>query len=159
MILTQELFLDTYGKYKNTVYSVIFNYVKNIDDATDLQQEVFIKLLNCSTNFEDEEHIKAWLIRVSSNISKNHLRSKRYISDSPLPDDIPCIEQGENYDLVKLVLALPEKYRIPTHLFYYENYSIKQIAEALEAPESTIKIRLKRGREKLKKSLQKEDWL
>lgn len=159
MKMTQELFLDTYEKYKNTVYSVIFNYVRNVDDTADLQQEVFIKLLNSDTEYEDDEHIKAWLIRVSANMSKNHLRSKKYISDTPLPEDIPYDQKEENIDLIKKVLELPEKYRIPIHLFYYEDYSIKQIASVLDISESTIKIRLKRGREKLKKSMWKEDWL
>ncbi len=159
MRMTQELFLETYDKYKNTVYSVIFNYVKNVDDTADLQQEVFIKLLNSETEYESNEHVKAWLIRVSANMSKNHLRSQKHISDAPFPEDVPFYDSLENDDLMKEVLKLPEKYRIPIHLFYYEDYSIKQISEVLETPEATIKIRLKRGREKLKKSLKKEDWL
>ncbi len=159
MKMTQDLFLEAYEKYKNTVYSVIFNYVKNVDDTADLQQEVFIKLFNSETEYESDEHIKAWLIRVSANMSKNHLRSKKHISDAPFPEDIPFYDNMESDDLVKEVLKLPEKYRIPIHLFYYEDYSIKQISEVLETPEATIKIHLKRGREKLKKSLKKEDWL
>lgn len=159
MKMTQDLFLEIYDKYKNTVYSVIFNYVKNVEDTADLQQEVFIKLFNNQTEYENDEHIKAWLIRVSANMSKNHLRNKKHVSDEPFPEDIPFYDKKENDDLVKEVLALPEKYRIPIHLFYYEDYSIKQISEVLETPEATVKVRLKRGREKLKKSLKKEDWL
>ncbi|MBE5943126.1 MAG: sigma-70 family RNA polymerase sigma factor [Lachnospiraceae bacterium] len=157
--MTQDLFLEIYDKYKNTVYSVIFNYVKNVEDTADLQQEVFIKLFNNQTEYENDEHIKAWLIRVSANMSKNHLRNKKHVSDEPFSEDIPFYDKKENDDLVKEVLALPEKYRIPIHLFYYEDYSIKQISEVLETPEATVKVRLKRGREKLKKSLKKEDWL
>ena len=119
MKMTQDLFLETYDKYKNTVYSVIFNYVKNVDDTADLQQEVFIKLFNSETEYESDEHIKAWLIRVSANMSKNHLRSKKHMSDAPFPEDIPFYDNQENDDLVKEVLSLPEKYRIPIHLFYY----------------------------------------
>jgi len=159
MKMTQDLFLEIYDKYKNTVYSVIFNYVKNVEDTADLQQEVFIKLFNNQTEYENDEHIKAWLIRVSANMSKNHLRNKKHVSDEPFSEDIPFYDKKENDDLVKEVLALPEKYRIPIHLFYYEDYSIKQISEVLETPEATVKVRLKRGREKLKKSLKKEDWL
>lgn len=158
MMITQEIFLGTYEKYKNTVYSVIFNYVKNVDDTADLHQEVFIKLLNSETEYENDEHIKAWLIRVSKNVSINFLRKKKYISDAPFPEDIPFFDKEDNSDLIKEILALPEKYRIPIHLFYYEDYSIKQIAMVLDMPEATVKIRLKRGREKLKKSLKKEDW-
>lgn len=159
MKITQEIFLEVYEKYKNTVYSVIFNYVKNVDDTADLHQEVFIKLLNSETEYENDEHIKAWLIRVSTNVCINFLRSKKHISDAPFPEDIPFFDKEDNSDLIKEILALPEKYRIPIHLFYYEDYSIKQIATVLDMPEATVKIRLKRGREKLKKSLKKEDWL
>lgn len=159
MRMTEALFLETYDKYKNTVYSVIFNYVRNVDDATDLQQEVFIKLLSSDVEFENDEHIKAWLIRVAANMCKNHLRSRSHLSDGSLPEDIPCDPTTEDGELLRMVMELPEKYRIPLHLFYYEDYSIKQIAEVLEAPEATIKIRLKRGRDKLKKVLRKEDWI
>ena len=120
---------------------------------------MFIKLLNSETEYENDEHIKAWLIRVSTNVCINFLRSKKHISDAPFPEDIPFFDKEDNSDLIKEVLALPEKYRIPIHLFYYEDYSIKQIATVLDMPEATVKIRLKRGREKLKKSLKKEDWL
>ena len=159
MRMTQELFLEIYEKHKNTVYSVIFNYVKNTEDTADLQQDVFISLLNADTEFESDEHMKAWLIRVAANRCKNFLRSRKHFSDEPLPEDIPFLAEEENTDLLRMVFTLPEKYRIPIHLFYYEEYSIKQIASVLDAPEATIKIRLKRGREKLAKLLQKEDWL
>ncbi len=158
MKMTEALFLETYDKYRNTVYSVIFNYVRNVDDATDLQQEVFIKLLSSEVEYENEEHLKAWLIRVAANMCKNHLRSRSHLSDGPLPEDIPCDSMTEDGELLKVVLSLPEKYRIPIHLFYYEDYSVKQIAEVLDMPEATVKVRLKRGREKLQKILRKEDW-
>lgn len=158
MKMTQDEFLEAYAKYKNTVYSVIFNYVKNNEDANDLQQEVFIRLLKSDTDFEDDEHMKAWLIRVASNLSKNLLRDNSRISNSPLPEEIAYSLKEDN-GIFEYVLELPEKYRIPIHLHYYEEYSTREIAQVLEIPEATVRIRLKRGREKLKKVLQKEDWL
>ena len=80
------------------------------------------------------------------------------MSDGPLPEDLPAAAKEEQGELLQWVLRLPEKYRIPLHLFYYEEYSIRQIAEVTDLPEATVKIRLKRGREKLGKSLRKEDW-
>ena len=157
--MTEELFCLHYEKYKNTVYSVIFNYVQNTEDAADLLQEVFIKLYATEDNFTDEEHMKAWLIRVSANLCKNHLRSIKIRKIVPLEEDIPFFDKEEDNELIKIVFSLPEKYRIPIHLFYYESYSIKEIADILDMPEATVKIRLKRGREKLSKILNKEDWL
>ena len=156
--MTQELFCQHYEKYKNTVYSVIFNYVQNTEDTADLLQEVFIKLFATKDDFQSEEHMKAWLIRVSINLCKNHLRSVKIRKIVPLEEDIPFFDQREDNDLLKVVFTLPEKYRIPIHLFYYESYSIKEIGNILDIPEATVKIRLKRAREKLGKILNKEDW-
>jgi len=156
--MTEELFCQHYEKYKNTVYSVIFNYVQNTEDTADLLQEVFIKLFATEDDFQSEEHMKAWLIRVSINLCKNHLRSVKIRKIVPLAEDIPFFDQREDNDLLKVVFTLPEKYRIPIHLFYYESYSIKEIGNILDMPEATVKIRLKRAREKLGKILNKEDW-
>ncbi len=157
--MTEKLFCQHYEKYKNTVYSVIFNYVQNTEDTADLLQEVFMKLFATEDSFQNDEHLKAWLIRVSINLCKNHLRSAKVRKFVPLEEDIPFFDQQESNDLLKVVFTLPEKYRIPIHLFYYEDYSIKEISDILDMPEATVKIRLKRGREKLSKVLNKEDWL
>lgn len=156
--MTEQEFCEQYAKYKNTVYSVIFNYVQNAEDTADLLQEVFIKLYSTDTQFTGDEHRKAWLIRVSVNMCKNHLRTIKNRKNVVLEEDIPYFDQTADNALLKVVLTLPEKYRIPIHLFYYEDYSIKDIATVLDLPESTVKIHLKRGREKLSKILKKEDW-
>lgn len=157
--MTEKLFCQHYEKYKNTVYSVIFNYVQNTEDTADLLQEVFMKLFATEDSFQNDEHLKAWLLRVSINLCKNHLRSAKVRKFVPLEENIPFFDQQEGNDLLKVVFTLPEKYRIPIHLFYYEDYSIKEISDILDMPEATVKIRLKRGREKLSKVLNKEDWL
>lgn len=159
MKITETNFPAVYEKYKNTVYAVVFNYVRNVDDTNDILQDVFIKLLQGHQEYESEEHLKAWLIRVSINMSINLLKSRNRMSDEPVPEDIPTADKTHDFFLRELVMLLPDKYRIPLHLFYYEDYSIKKIAAVLEMPESTVKIRLKRGREQLKLSMRKEDWL
>ncbi len=156
--MTEQEFCEQYEKYKNTVYSVIFNYVQNTEDTADLLQEVFLKLYATDTEFTGEEHRKAWLIRVSVNLCKNHLRSVKRRKNVALEEDIPYFDKQEDNELLKVVWGLPEKYRIPIHLFYYESYSIRDIANVLDIPEATVKIQLKRGREKLSKILKKEDW-
>ena len=156
--MTEQEFCEQYDKYKNTVYSVIFNYVQNQEDTADLLQEVFLKLYTTDTEFTGDEHRKAWLIRVSVNLCKNHLRSSKRRKNVALEEDIPYFDKQEDNELLRIVWSLPEKYRIPIHLFYYESYTIKDIASVLDIPEATIKIHLKRGREKLSKILKKEDW-
>ena len=157
--MTDERFLAAYEKFKNTVYSVIFSYVRDHDDASELSQDTFIKLYTYDGGFDSDEHMKAWLIRVAINSCNNHFRSRKHISSSPIPEDLPSEELHELNELLAEVMKLPEKYRVPLHLFYYEDYSITEIAKVLDLPDATVKTRLKRGRDKLKKTLRKEDWL
>lgn len=158
MKVTEAGFPEVYEKYKNTVYSVAFSYVKNVEDAADLLQETFLKLLSGDVEYESEEHMKAWLLRVAINSCKNLLRSRNCRANVPLWEEIPAQQHEESNELFRIVLTLPEKYRVPLHLFYYEDYSVRQIASVMDIPEATVRIRLKRGREKLGKCLRKEDW-
>lgn len=157
--MTDEKFLLAYDKFKNTVFSVILNYVRNAEDASELSQDTFIKLYTYNGEFDSDEHMKAWLIRVAINSCNNHFRSRKHISASPISEEIPSGEKYEIDELIEVVMKLPEKYRIPVHLFYYEEYSIAEIAKILDLSEATVKTRLMRGREKLRKTLRKEDWL
>lgn len=157
--MTEEVFCQKYECYRNTVFAVIFNYVQNTADAEDILQDVFLKFYVSEAEFSDEEHVKAWLIRVSINASKNHLRMMQNRKSTVLEESLACDEKNPDNELLFYVQRLPEKYRIPLHLFYYESYSVKEIAQILEMPQATVKIRLKRGREKLGKILVKEEWL
>ena len=157
--MTDEKFLKAYEMYKNTVFSVIYSYTESADDAAELSQDTFIRLYTYDGSFDSDEHMKAWLIRVAINICNNHFRSRKHISASPVPEDLPSEEQHKIDELINVVMKLPEKYRLPIHLFYYEEYSVTEIAEILDLNEATVKTRLKRGRDKLKKVLRKEDWL
>lgn len=154
--MTELCFSEKYGMFRNTVFSVIFNYLKNTDDASDIMQEVFIRLYDTDTEFQSDEHMKAWLIRVAANLSKNFLRDNRRRQTEVLTEDIPYFDQSVDSDLLQMVLALPEKYRIPIHLHYYEGYQVSEIAQILEMPVSTVKVQLMRGREKLRGSLEME---
>ena len=154
--MTDELFVKLYQQHKNSIYSVIFNYVRSEADAGDLTQETFMKLYSCGKEFESDEHTKAWLIRVAVNLCKNHIRDMGRRSFEELDENIPAPEAEDHSCIMSAVLSLPEKYRLPIHLYYYENYSVKQIAAALSLNESTVKTRLKRGKEKLRSMLEKE---
>lgn len=160
MKINENNFPEVFDKYKNTVYSVIFNYLRNTDDSNDILQDVFIKLLQNQTEYENDEHLKAWLIRVAINMSINFLKTRSKFSDEEVSDEIPTYDKTEDNTILDIVMSLPEKYRTVIHLYYYEDYPIKDIASILEIPEATVKIRLKRGREQMKKLMGKEDlWL
>lgn len=154
--MTDELFVRIYERHKNSIYSVIFNYLRSEADAGDLTQETFMKLYSCGNEFGSDEHIKAWLIRVAVNLCKNYIRDNGRHSFEELDENIPAPEKPDYSYIMNAVLSLPEKYRIPIHLFFYENFSVKQIAAALSLNEATVKTRLKRGKEKLRSMLEKE---
>lgn len=122
------------------------------DDAQDAVQDAFIKLLRYQPQFRDGEHEKAWLLRVTINIAKNDLRVLRRMvplfSDEGAPQE-PIAPSAERSPVLEAVLALPDAYRIIIHLYYYEGYSIKEIAKITHLPAATVGTRLARGRKKL----------
>ncbi len=143
---------DMTEKYFNTVYRLAFNQMKDKEMAEDVTQDVFLKFLNYGKEFESEEHVKAWLIRVTINACKNVFNSSWYKKSAPLDENIP-IEDKEISDIYKAVTNLPKNYKAVIHLFYYEDMTVAEISKALKTKESTVKSQLKRGREMLKKTL------
>lgn len=148
-------FTKAFRQYKSIVFSVAYNYCKNVQDANDVTQETFIKYLQTATVFESEEHRKAWLIRVTINKCKSLLLSPWFQRTVPLEESLPFVDKEES-DLFYAVMALPKKYRVVIHLHYYAGYSTKEIAYALSLGESTVRVRLLRAREKLKATLGKD---
>lgn len=145
--------------YKNNVYAAAFSICKNASDAEDVVQDTFLKYYMTRKNFDSEQHIRAWLLRVAINKAKNIQASFWHRNEVPLEDYIETLsfETPESRDLFEEVMKLPEKYRVVVHLFYYEDYSVKEIARILKISESNIKVRLSRGRAMLKDAL-KEGW-
>ena len=150
---------DLMNMYKNNVYAAAFSICKNTSDAEDVVQDTFLQYYMTHKNFENEQHIRAWLLRVAINKAKNIQSSFWHRNGMPLDDFIETLsfEIPETKELFEEVMKLPEKYRVVVHLFYYEDYSIKEIAKILRTTESNIKVRLSRGRAKLKDAL-KEGW-
>ena len=150
---------DLMNMYKNNVYAAAFSICKNASNAEDVVQDTFLQYYMTHINFDNEQHIRAWLLRVAINKAKNIQSSFWHRNGMPLDDFIETLsfETPETKELFEEVMKLPEKYRVVVHLFYYEDYSIKEIAKILRTTESNIKVRLSRGRVKLKDAL-KEDW-
>jgi len=125
-----------------------------VENAKDIFSEVFfqlLKYLNKGNSFNDLSHEKAWLIRVTINQSKVILRTYKPSSDEGLDGSYTIPEGGS--EVYEAVMRLSEKYRVVIHLFYYEEYSIKEIASILRIKENTVKSRLSRGRKLLKNDL------
>ena len=152
---TQELV----DRYRNNLYAVAFNVCKNAQDAEDVVQDTFIQYYSTRKQFETEQHVRAWLIRVEINKAKNVNNSFWRKNKVPLEEYMETLafETKESAELFETVMRLPEKYRIAIHLFYYEDYTTNEIAEILKISVSNVKVRLSRGRSLLKETL-KEEW-
>ncbi len=143
------------GLYHGTVYRLALSYTKNSADAEDITQEAFLRLYKYSGEFAADENCKAWLIRVTVNLSKNLLKSCWFTRRAELDENIPC-KSEEDRGVFDCVMSLPPKYRVVIHLYYYEGYSVREIADMLGASQSSITTRLARGRQKIKDMFQKE---
>jgi len=147
------------SKYRSTVFRTAFCYLKNHADADDVMQDVFFALYTCETEFEDDEHIKAWLIRVTANKCKNMLRSCRLRLNQPLEAaEEMSYEDSHTPRLLPLLARLKPKYRAVLYLYYYEEIPVKDIAEMLGEKTTAITTRLSRAREQLKAILEKEGY-
>ncbi len=146
-------------KYKNNLYAVAFNICKNAQDAEDVVQDTFIKYWSQQKEFESEQHLRAWLFRVAINQSKNKINTFFRKKTVPLEDymETMTFETNEASELFEAVMNLPAKYRIVIHLFYYEDYSVTEIADILKLTPGNVKTRLSRGRMSLRNTL-KEAW-
>lgn len=140
---------ETVTKYRDSILRFAYAYLRNRPDAEDISQEVFITYIEKPPIYKTEEKKKAWLMQVTSNKCKNVLSSVWKKRVSTLPDDLAYMPR-ENADITQFVLTLDTKYRIPIHLFYYEGYSIEEIAQLMNAPTATVGTWLARGRKKLR---------
>jgi len=147
------------AKYGDMVYRLAYARTGSRADAEDITQEVFVKLLKKKPVFQDEEHSKAWLLRVAANCANDWFRMPWRSREEPLDNNVPVMAPaggGEN-SVLEAVLSLPAKYRIPVHLFYYEDKSAAEIGRILGRSEGAVKTRLCRARKLLRQRLAGEE--
>lgn len=147
-------------RYADLVRRVCMIHLKNHADTEDIFQTVFLKYVTGTTEFESEEHEKAWFIRVTINACKDLLRSffrSRTVSLDDLleqPDQVP----EDHREVLEAVLALPDKYRDVVYLHYYEGYTAPEIGTILHKNPNTVYTLLTRARDELRKMLGGEDF-
>ncbi len=144
---------DIVEKYFDMIYKLALSQTKSRDSADDVVQEVFLRFLKSDKDFQSDEHIKAWLIRVTINCSHNVFSNSWVQKTAPLTEDI-VFDTEEKGDVYYAVLELPQKYRAVIHLYYYEDMSIEEISKAFGSNQSTVKSQLSRGRKMLKNMLE-----
>ena len=141
------------NKYSDMVYRLAMARTGKKENSEDVFQEVFLRLSKKMPKFENEEHEKAWLIRVTINCSKNLLNSAFLRHKSDTEEEL-TFQTEDRHDVYYAVLELPLKYRTIIYLYYYEGYNINEISHILKIKENTIKSQLVRAREKLKTKLE-----
>lgn len=138
-----------------SIYRLAYARTGSRSDAEDVMQDVFLKLLRSEPQFSDEEHCRAWLLRVTANRAADLCRSAWRRRTQPLAGDRPGREPDpEGGDVLEAVVSLPPKYRTAVHLFYYEELSVKEIAAILHQSEGAVKTRLCRARAMLRDKLE-----
>lgn len=142
-------------QYGDTVRRLCMIHLKNYHDAEDIFQTVFLKYVLSSVVFENEEHKKAWFIRVTINACKDLLKSFFHSRTVPLDDLLNQSEEltPDNSYVLEAVLSLPEKYRDIVYLYFYEEYSAVEISRILRKKTNTIYTLLTRSKRLLKEKL------
>ena len=155
MIIDMNSLEPVYEKYKDNIFAIGFNYFKNSIEADDVVQETFFKLARSEKDFESEEHLRNWLIRVAVNECKRVSLSswvKKKVSLEEYTGQID-FETKEESRVFTAVMSLPKKFRQVIDLYYYEDCSAAEIADILGISRTAVTTRLLRGREKLKQDL------
>lgn len=144
--------------YADMILRISYQYLKQTCDAEDICQTVFLKYITANMEFDNAEHEKAWIIRTTINTCKDHLRSAFFRRTVALEDaaQIAAPDVPDTW-LLDAMKNLPEKYRISLYLYYYEEYSTREIAGVMGVSESSVAQYLSRGRRKLRTYLTEEE--
>ena len=142
-------------KYGDLLYRICFLRLRSRYDAEDAVQETFLRYIRKQPDINDPEHLKAWFCRVAINICHDAARRKKVRSYIPL-DAIGDIasEDEESAEIIRSLSLLPEKYGNVLFLYYAEGYDVRSIAKIVGCGESAVKMRLKRGRDRLREILE-----
>lgn len=144
--------------YADMILRISYQYLKQTCDAEDICQTVFLKYLTANMTFDSMEHEKAWIIRTTINACKDHLKSAFFRRTVALDDAAqmaaPAVPDSWLLDAMK---GLPENYRLSLYLYYYEEYSAREIAQVMGVSESAVGQYLARGRRKLRSIITDEE--
>ena len=139
-------------KHENTLYRAALAILGDAQEAEDAVQETYLRYLEKRPEFKDENHEKAWLLKVTANRCKSVLRQRRRHPAVELLDVYPAPD-NDTRELMEAVLTLPANQRAAVHLFYYEGYSTEEIATILGQRPGTVRSHLSRAREALRQKL------
>ncbi|MBQ4332462.1 MAG: sigma-70 family RNA polymerase sigma factor [Clostridia bacterium] len=145
-------------RYSALLYRHSYAMLHNEEDARDMVQETFLRYMRACPRLQDADHERAWLLTVAMNLCRNHLRQQKAHATLPLEAVADPISLPEDTPLLDRLSALPDKIKIVLLLHYVEGYKVREIAARLRLTQSTVKMRLQKGRQLLRSTL-KEDEL
>lgn len=153
LLRTDKEIMDIYHRQVDTVYRICFSFMKNKADTEDMVQDTFLRLMMSGPEFQSEKHEKAWLIVTAANLCKDSLR--RAWRKNENIDDLPEMagEDPVHNPVLDAILALPRDQKLVVYMYYYEGYSSAEIAQALGCRQGTVRSRLSRARDALRKDL------
>ena len=157
-MLTPQEFTTAVERYLDMVYRLARSSLSSAVDAEDVAQETMLRLWNTDTAFQGDDHLRHWLVRVCVNVCRDHARSawrRRVVSLEECRE--PTFSDPTRQNLWDEVSALPAKYRVPLYLYYYEGYSVKEIAQIRHSTSAAVRTRLTRARSQLRTMLSQED--
>lgn len=146
-------------KYSDTLYKVCIVILSNEQDVQDAIQDTFCRYLEKKPEFRDEEHEKAWLIKVATNICRDMIRFRLRHPKVSIDEVENTLAAPEQKEIFRELLELPVKQKTVLYLHYVEGYQIKEIADILGITESAVKTRLLRGRKQMREAVDMEGGL
>ena len=149
--MEQKEIVVLFEEYADDVYRLALSYLHNRQDAEDICQSVFLKLMDRKKPL-DKGKEKAWLLTCAANACKDHLKSFWKKHMVALDDTITFSGEADK-ELWEAVNTLPPKYRVVVHLYYYEGCSQDEIAEILKISRTAVQTRMSRARNQLKEVL------
>ena len=146
--------MDVYG---DMVTRIALLRMKNQADAKDVFQNVFLRLYERPIEFLEQEHLRAWLIKVTIRFCINESRRFWHKHRTDYEDAFYAVEESHDYELLCYLAKLPGNIKQTLYLHYYEGYTFKEIADILNTKENTVKSWARRGRLELRELLGGED--
>lgn len=149
---------DVILKYSSMILRIAVQNTNDYYAAEDITQEVLIKFMNCDKEFDSENYVKAWLIKVTLNMCRNYTNSSWRQRTVPIQEkDITTFfKLPEDKYIFESIMRLSPKYKNVLYLYYYEGYTVPEIADLLEKKENTVSTWLRRARIELEKRIEEE---
>lgn len=145
-----EAFTELMQMYMQTMYKVARSVLRSDEDAADAIQDTILCCWEKIGQLKEGKYFKTWMIRILINKCHDILRARqRYVSEEGMPEPAAFDRHFENVEWNEALKTLDEKYRLVIMLYYVEGFKTSEISQLLEMPESTVRTRLSRGREKI----------